>query len=554
MKKYLILFLAVLSVSACKDTRFDDMIPDSIYLPKSDLQAGTITVMNEDNYTHEIWIHKAGYFQGEFDGSLSLDATYLDTYNESHNTDYEMLNEKYFTLEKDFEIAAAVNETSVPLMLKVADIVKDHGYGTYYIPLRINSRTEGGKVNVEKSNLILAITLKQPILTIDSEKKGVFSLDFSTNAPEKYELNLTAKLDVKSPTDLSVSYATDLSLLSVEEKALDTKYYSFKDDLTIPSGEQYAESFLILDVAKMPRGKWVIPVRLMSSNTKVKVDESAYVKLTISKGNLDDIKWTGDYFQQNEIIVPSQLLNDKVIATAEGVEIEISSDQSWANVTTKADGKIYLNVNQVNSVNHRERFAKITVVDKSTKLTKTINVRQCAPGYGTLLNRKLWSIAAYSANAADKSSQLNRLYNGIWPSNASEDTYLELNNRVDGSTPFVLTFDMGEGHKQYNSLGLMPRLQWTQPAPKRVKIEVSDNNVSWTTLGPNSATTGMWDAFTEAELKGSTDSWNNHWEGMVHWFDFGMQSKRYIRISLYESWYQTTGKVLCLNQMFVSQR
>ncbi|AIM39024.1 hypothetical protein KO02_21760 [Sphingobacterium sp. ML3W] len=264
MKKYLILFLtATLSLTACRDTRFDDMISDSIYLPKSDLQSGTITVMNEDDYTHKIWIHKAGYFQNKFDGNLSLDATYLDTYNASHNTDYEILNEKYFTLQKDFEIAAGVNEASVPLILKIEDIIKDLGYGTYYVPLRINSKTEGGTVNVEKSNLILAITLKQPVLTIYSEKKGAFSLDFSTNPPEKYDLDLTAGLDVKSSMDLNVSYTTDVSLLSQEDKALDTKFYSFKTDLTIPSGEQYVENFLTLDVAKMPRGKWVIPIRLM---------------------------------------------------------------------------------------------------------------------------------------------------------------------------------------------------------------------------------------------------------------------------------------------------
>lgn len=557
MKKYLILFLtATLSLTACKDTRFDDMIPDSIYLPKSDLQAGTITIMNEDDYVHQIWIHKAGYFQGKFDGSLSLDAAYLETYNDSHNTEYEMLNEKYFTLEKDFEIAAGVNETSVPLTLKIASIVKDLGYGTYYVPLRINSKTEGGTVSVEKSNLLLAITLKQPVLTIDSEKKGAFSLDFSTNPPATYELDLTARLDVKSPTDLNVSYKTDLSLLSEGEKALDTKFYSFKSDLTIPSGEQYIENFLTLDVAKMPRGSWVIPVRLSSTNAKVKVDESAYIKVTISKGTLDDIKWAGEYFQQNEIIIPSQVLNDKMIATAGGVDIEVSSDQPWANVVTKADGNIYLNVNQVNPVNHRERVATVTVLDKETKLTKSIKIRQCAPGYGTLLNRSLWSIPDYSSNVAVVSGQLGRLYDGSWPANSGENanSYIEFNNRTDGTTPFVLTFDMGDGHRPYNSIGLMPRLQWTQPAPKVVKIEVSDDKNNWTILGPNAGTTGKWDAFTEAELKGSTGDFNNHYEGIVHWFDLGAQTKRYIRISLYEGHYQSTGKVICLNQVFVSQR
>ena len=45
--------------------------------------------------------------------------------------------------------------------------------------------------------------------------------------------------------------------------------------------------------------------------------------------------------------------------------------------------------------------------------------------------------------------------------------------------PYILIFDLGENPRQYDSFGFMPRLQWTQQAPKTVQIEVSDDLKCW---------------------------------------------------------------------------
>lgn len=556
MKKYIgFLFSALLLASSCADSRYDEMVNDSAYFAKSDLQEQTVTVMNANDYVYNIWVHKGGFFQNKFAGNLAIDYNYLVEYNTSHNTDYKMLNEKYYSFERSFVIEAGSNEISVPLTVKTNSVVADLGYGTYYIPFAVNSTTPDEQVYPDKANFMLALTLKQPVLGIDGENKGEIFKDFSTETATTYDFDITAILDVEAPEDLNVTYSEDLNLLATGEKALDPKYYSYNEDVTMVAGEQYAENFLTLKLTEMPKGRWVIPVRMTTSNEKVKVAQNAYLKLTVVKGTLDDIQWAGDYLQVNEIIVSSAKLAKTLIATTNGADTELSVDQTWMNLSKEGDN-VYMTITEANTSKNLARIATVTILDKATLLDKTIKVRQCMDGYGVMLNKSLWDIPAYSDNTAGKKGEFKRLYDNFWPSNGAEsnNSFIELNNRTNGTEPFVLTFDLGAKHRSYNSFGLMPRLQWTQPAPKRVKIEVSDDMVNWTVLGPNAATSGAWDAFTEAELKGGGSSWENHYEGIVHWFDLGSQNKRYIRLSMYEGHYQDTGKVICLNEVFVSNR
>ena len=54
----------------------------------------------------------------------------------------------------------------------------------------------------------------------------------------------------------------------------------------------------------------------------------------------------------------------------------------------------------------------------------------------------------------------------------------------------------------------MPRLQWTAPAPKTVKIEVSADGNSWETVVDKVSGNG----FTVAELKGESNTNDDHYE------------------------------------------
>ena len=553
MKKYIsFIFLVLALISSCTDSKYDGIIDDTAYLANSDLQQKTITLMKVEDYVYEIWIHKGGFFQNKFEGSITTDNEYLIAYNASKETDYEMLNEKYYSFEKNFVIAEGVNETPVPLTLKTNSVLEDLGYGTYYIPLAISSPSQN--IFDEKSNLLLALTLKQPVLSIDGDNKGEVFIDFADDPAETHELDMNSVLDIETTENLEITYSIDPDMVLEGENILDPQYYTITKNVTMPEGEQTAANKLTIKLAQMPRGRWIIPVRLSTPNTKVKVANDAYLKLTVVKGTLDDIQWGGDFLQVNEIIVSSDALGETLIATAQGVEADLSVDADWIDAYGK-EGNVYITIPQANTIGNLERVATVTILDKGTQLEKSIKVRQGMHGYGIGLNKKLWSIAEFSSNTANKQAHFTRLFDSFWPANKAQSTnsYIELGNRTNPSDPYIFTFDLGEEHISYNSFGIMPRLQWTEPSAKRVKIEVSDDLINWTVLGPNATTNGMWDAFTREQLNNGTTSYDDKYYGIVCWFDLGNQNKRYIRLSTYES-YRTTGINICMDEVFVNKR
>ena len=81
-----------------------------------------------------------------------------------------------------------------------------------------------------------------------------------------------------------------------------------------------------------------------------------------------------------------------------------------------------------------------------------------------------------------------------------------------------------------------------------MKIEDSADSNSWETVVDKVSGNG----FTVAELKGESNTNNDHYEGMVRWFDLGVQQKRYIRLFVYETHW--SGNVLCLDEVFVADR
>ena len=563
MKKYSsLLFAALLLATSCVDRRYDYMVDDSAYFAKSDLQEETLSVMNAQDYVYNVWIHKSGYYQEKFAARLELDYNYLVQYNNTNGTEFEMLDEKYYTFERDFVIKKGENETSVPVTVKVEQILTnpDMGYGTYYIPLSVNSLTPGKDVYVEKSHFILALTLKQPELKIDGagfeDNNGVYNgnvfLDANTYSGDTYELDITAMLDVQTTEELEVIYQ-DVQAAENERK-LDPQYYTYNQSVIMPVDKQYAENYLKVNIKDMPDGKWVIPVEIRTSNTKVQVNkEKRLVKLTVVKGNIDgDIQCIGDYAQGNEIIISAdQTLNNAVIAnireremTASWNDNSTSEQADWMSVAID-NGEVKLTVTGTNTSICKEQVATITLTDNDNLLEKVITVRRCMDGYGTILNKNLWKLIDWKATPfsgnLDKDI-LRKMFNNFWPAGDStgKSSYVEFKKTDDKNNPAVFTFDLGENVKPYNAFGIMPRLQWAGNSPKSVLIEVSDDNENWTQMPA-----GYQTAFTSY----SDIGYNN--PGTV-WIKLSDQpiNKKYIRFSMYES----LGGTICIDEIFVSNR
>ena len=563
MKKYIgFLFLTFLLVSSCVDSRYDEMVNDTAYFSKSNLQQQTVTVMNADDYVYNIWIHKGGFFQNKFVGSLMLDYNYLEKYNTENGTDYEMLDESYFSFDRSFVIEEGVNEVATPFTLKTDKLIKDLGYGTFYIPFSVNSLTPHGEINVENSQFILALTLQEPQLKIvgNGESQGIESVDLNSVGAIT-EFDITAMLDVITTEDLEVLYEIDSDLLSSEQKLLQTGY-NIKESVTMVTGEQYAENYLTIDPEAIPNGRWTLPIRMYTTNNKIHiVDNASTFILTVIKGNLDnDISFEGEYVQGNEVIISwdhSQVIEighltagldySKYDVSLKGTDVDTWLSHNFDS----SSGKISITPIAVNQTTNKERLATIVVHSKENLLDKEIVVRQCMKDYGVILNKSYWNIELENSDKVTYGGSkapggLKGLYDNVWSPNKSNKLYVEFDS---SENKVVLVIDLGVNPYQYNNVGLMPRLEWVAQSPKKLKIELSDDKSVWDLSYEG-------EGFNDNELKKDGGYITDCYEGMIKWFvvrtDGTAVNHRYIRLTMLDSpW---SSRYFSLDEIFVSKK
>lgn len=562
MKKYSgLLFAGLLLATSCVDHRYDYMVDDSAYFAKSDLQKETLSVMNAEDYVYNVWIHKSGYYKEKFAARLELDYNYLVQYNITNGTDFEMLDEKYYTFERNFVIEDGVDETCIPITVKVEQILTDIGYRTYYIPLSVSSLTPGKEVYVEKSHFILALTLQQPVLKIDGigfeDSNGNYDgnvfIDANTYSGDTYELDITSMLDVQATEELEVIYQE--GEVAESERKLDSQYYTYNQSVIMPVKKQYAENYLNVNIKDMPDGKWVIPVEITTLNDKIQVNqEKSWVKLNVIKGSIDEaISCTGDYAQGNEIIISAnQTLNAEIIASIGERDMSVSCvDNSTSEapdwMSVYIDGSdVKLTVTKSNSTK-RERVATITLTDNSNLLEKVITVRQCVEGYGTILNKSLFGVVTIEGCTVynEGAAKLEALYDNVWSDISNKNLFVQL-KQSGASANCVMVIDLGEKHKDFNAVGLMPRLQWTLPSPGKITVEVSEDNLSWTKIVDNK------DYYKDSDLK-INGSYNNCFDGIIKWVDLGNRTERYIKLTMpYSSSFWSDKTFLSFDEIFVS--
>lgn len=283
------------------------------------------------------------------------------------------------------------------------------------------------------------------------------------------------------------------------------------------------------------------------------------------------IDWSeSEYFQGDintmdkaELIFSSDAQNDLFIGqivNIKGEDLELP-DLDWCNLRIEGD-KLMLSLEENNSTNS-ERTKTIEIKSKNLQDKKyTVNLRQCASGHGIVLNRRLWTVTGDGDKKNLTNEECCSLFDGYWPTGSGMNSnHLEINknHRDDATSPYYFIIDLGEKYlEDYNSLGLMPRLEWTEPSPKRVSVEVSDNGTEWIPLIPVEEGNG----FTKDEiyhvhnwLQGKGEEYYcSHWEGIVKWYNISTP-KRYIKLGVYESYYAgNNGTVICFNELFVSKR
>lgn len=285
MRKYIYIMISGILAVACQDYRYDEMVKDSFYFQASSLQQQTVFVMDDNDYTYPMWIHKSGLFQNEISGRVELDFNYLVQYNDGNDTDYKMLPEDYFDFERDFTIPEGCDELNVPLILKANKVVDELGYGTYYIPVTVKSRTPQIVGYEDKSHLLLEFNVTQAHLMLESENKGIKLVELKDEIANM-DLDITTALNAEATVDVDVEYSVINDFeIPFDNKILPENCYTFLPSVKIPKGQKYAFNTLTLKVEEIPSGEcFVLPLKFsVVGNEKINVNENDYLTLIVSK-------------------------------------------------------------------------------------------------------------------------------------------------------------------------------------------------------------------------------------------------------------------------------
>lgn len=407
--KYSTILLAVLMFWGCSNDNNIE-VKDSAYFMHSDLQEVTLQIMGEEDYVYDLRIQEGGYKLDEFNGGLFVDYDYLVKYNAINSTDYEMLDEDYFSFDPEFKINADTTNTSVPLTVHTNDLFKNHGMGTYYIPIGLKNKTDGGKIAKEKANFLLALTLEKP--TIELVEKGTYEID-PAEASE-FELDLRAKLNTKSSVDLEIQYKIDTSLIESSENVLDPEFYSFEEEVVIPEGERNADNKIKVDVENAPGGEWKIPVQLTMDNDKISVEEDAFVLLSLNKGTLENLKWSKKHLITSEgkehlVIGPDGNSNLKIAEFKDdGSEIGVSSSEEWLQIETSG-GTVEITADDYQGGEGDSRTAELSVYYPDGEYSKDIRIEQLSSG--NIIGKDNWNIeAGNSSTTATDDEPFSKYY------------------------------------------------------------------------------------------------------------------------------------------------
>lgn len=536
MRNIFLLLSCLFCLQACNEEQETDWTPDSL------------TVSCNETLEEAGDGHWKVTLPTEYKGSVTLDIKTDKAWG---------VEVSYMTAEKEEWITPSTQggEGSASLSLAIADnaTIKDRKASVVI--------TTKGEIPVKKIITIIQGNADE-LLVVGTVDKSEFPADVFTT--EKADGSFFVTL----PKDFTETGEQELKLLTYGGTTSPVVDIDFPDE----NNQNWIEIKGDVVTRADKAGSKILTLVIKQNTTNVY--REAMINFTVTAGDItvkkavqiiqfgvEAIIWNPEYFQQEKEFIVSSDANDKIlVATCKNInpaDIEMSGENDWL-ILTQEEGKVYAEVT-ANSSTNKERTGKIGVKNAKTGTVEIVAIRQGMKGYGIVLNKSTWSIPAWSQNIENQYNETERakyfkmLCDNDW-GDANHNPYVEFNKGItsdathDGQ-PYMLTFDLGENPREYNSFGIVPRLQWTQPSPKTVQIEISDDlNGDWTTVVAKVDGNG----FTEAELKGTTNSYDKHYEGMIHWFELGAMQKRYIRLTVYETFWQK--KVWCLDEIFVSNR
>lgn len=545
MRNIFLLLSCLLCLQACNDEKEVDWTPDAL------------TVSCNETLEEAGDGHWKVIFPTEYKGSVKL---------EIHTDKAWGVEVSYMTTEDEEWItpSAEGGNGSASLSLGIADnkTTKDRKASVVIstkgeIPVKKKITVVQG--NVEE--LLIVGTIDEASFPDDvfvtKNAEGAFDVTLPKEFTEEGERQLniltyqgtaTPSIDITYPDEEVVDWVvfTETSVTSSSEPEVKTLALTIKEN----TGNIYREALV--------------------NFTATAGDITSRKSVKIVQYGVERIVWNEEFCQQESEFIVAADANDKIwVATCENInpaDLELNGSNTWLELSQE-EGKVYAKV-LANVSTNKERRSDVAIKNKKTGAEVRIPFKQCMQGYGIVLSKTLWSLAAYSGEGTGSASNVAsyfKLFDDFWPANKAEagatyqgskNTHIEVKSGTD-SNPVSFTFDLGENPRGYDSFGLMPRLQWTAPAPQTIMIEVSDNLESgWETVVEKVTGNGFKKEdiyYLNPDQSNNSNWYDAHYEGIVHWSKLADEriQKRYVRISMYETFWSGS---LCLDEVFVSDR
>lgn len=305
-KRYLILMglvlLATLYLGSCKYNT-DIATPEAyerIYMPQAGDNPVTYHLTMAD--TAQTLIYGADYGGIDFPATdlsvhFSVEPTLVDSYNESHNTAYQLLPASSYELEATDATIPKGKTSTKPLALKVKTIgVLEHGV-QYLLPLEISSSKD-----IQKSDGLgvtyFLVDAKYDIINVemnDADKNPVSRILNMADTAQTLSFTAKATADDDLPSDIDVSFAAEQKLVDSFNLKNDTHYEKMPAgsfELVQRKGKIHAASGSTdpLEIKIMtkdfltPFAEYLLPVRITEATGDLPV--SSKIEISPSKATL----------------------------------------------------------------------------------------------------------------------------------------------------------------------------------------------------------------------------------------------------------------------------
>lgn len=536
MKKLMILLLSVFALYSCKND-----------VEEVDWTVDTLAITSEGNQLQDAGDGNLKMvLPTEFSGVIKLNV-------ESNNpwiaevSDITIQEEQWITLSSaegtgngTFDINIAPNNSAIDRIGSVVVTTTGNIPVKKTITLIQGNNDDMLSIGFDGIELPTGVTVKEGV---SGSWSMVLPIDFSTNAQISVAISSTVNpsIEITYPEGLPTDWLQALTTLS------ETSTVTFT--VTENTLNEYREAL----------------VTFTSKSGEVEVKKT----LTVSQLGVEDVEWGGEYFQGSlekltkaEIILPSTILSDVEIAklkniTANNIELPEQKDDDWFTVKVVGD-KVLITTIKENSTTNKENVKELVLKSKLSKEEFKIIVRQCMKGYGTILNKNLWEgITVENCTVANEgAAQIKGLYDSKWTPNSDNRLYVQL-KQLESSEDCIVIIDLGENRKEYNAVGLMPRLQWTAPAPDLITVDVKgDIEQGWTNI-VNAQNYYIKDdlCYDGPYNTSASNKFEHHYEGIIKWVKLGDdRTERYIKLTMpySSSFWESDQTFFSFDEIFVT--